>query len=57
MARKKANNLSTKKGDYKFQVGCVSYLNLKQKKAQKEKFDIFCLLDLILNHHNEWGKH
>ena len=29
MSRKKANNLSTKKEDYKFQVTCMSYMNLK----------------------------
>ena len=37
MARKKLNNLSTKKEDYKYQDACVSYLNLKQNKAFKEK--------------------
>ena len=30
MARKKVNNLSTKKEDNQFQVACVSYLNLKK---------------------------
>ena len=36
MARKKVNNLSTKKEVYQFQVACVSYLNLRQKKAFKD---------------------
>ena len=37
MAHNKANNLSTKKEDYKFNCSGVSYLNLKQNKSFKEK--------------------
>ena len=40
MARKKVKYFSTKKEDYQFQVGYVSYLNLK-KKAFKEQVDKF----------------
>ena len=36
---KKVKKNSTKKEDYEFQVGCVSYLNLEQNKAFKDKFD------------------
>ena len=39
IARKKVNKFSTKKEFYQFQVACVSYLNLKQNKALKEKID------------------
>ena len=39
MALKKVNCFSMKKEDYKFRVGCVSYLNLKQNKAFKEQVD------------------
>ena len=37
MARKMVNDFSTKKEYYQSQVGCVSYLNIKQNKAPKEK--------------------
>ena len=38
MARRKVNNFSTDKEVYKSQVACVSYLNLNQNTALKEKF-------------------
>ena len=47
MACKKVNDLFTKKEDYQFQVGCVSYFNLKQNKAIKEKFDK-CLSSILI---------
>ena len=39
IARKKVNNLSTKKEDYQFHVACVSYFKIKLKKAFKEQVD------------------
>ena len=41
MTLNKVNNFSTEKEVYKFQVACVSYLNLKQNKALKKKIDKF----------------
>ena len=37
IAHKKASNFYRKKEVYKFQVACVSYLNLNQNKVLKEK--------------------
>ena len=39
MERKKVKDLSTNKEFYQFKFACVSYLNLKQKKAFKKKVD------------------
>ena len=41
MTRKKVINFSKNKEDYQFQFACVLYLNLRQNKALKEKFDKF----------------
>ena len=53
MTLNKVNNFSTEKEVYKFQVACVSYLNLKQNKAFKDKI-IKCLpqhFDVITSQH------
>ena len=39
MSHKKVNNFSTKKEDYKFQVSCVSYMNLEKNKTLKDQVD------------------
>ena len=57
MACKNANNLSTKNQDYQFQVACVSYLNLKKTRNSGRKLINVCLLNLMLQRHNKWGKH
>ena len=41
MAFRKVRNFSTLKQVYQFQVACVSYIYLKQKKSLKEKIDNF----------------
>ena len=48
MARKKVNIFSTEKEYYQFQVGCVSYFNLKQNNSFKDQVDNFFPLGLIL---------
>ena len=46
MTRKKVFSVSTKKENYQFQVGFVSYLNFKKNKAFNEKVDM-CLSSMF----------
>ena len=41
MSRRKVNDVSSKKEKYQFQVGCMSYPTLKQKRPFKEQAEKF----------------